>query len=211
MPGTPARGRPSYDSAPYSAPRPSRKPAGMSGPGDRTDRPARRHEAREQTGSDDEWNEESGDAAGRGRGARAQPYGRSRAVRLSHTAAARATGRQWPGADPVVARIAPGGTSALKHSYSRRDEFIDTVAETPTPATEPQETAPAPGYCAGIAGGGAAHVPGSRSSTEVVYLGSGDRTPGLVVPYPDDDVRAVYGDSGRDAFQRELGRPYAVP
>jgi uncharacterized cupin superfamily protein len=107
-----------------------------------------------------------------------------------------------------VTRIAPGGMSALRHSHSHQDEFIYILEGFPTLVTDAGETALAPGWCAGFPAGGAAHHLVNRSASEVVYLEVGDRTPGDVVSYPDDDLQGVYGADGRYAFLHKDGRPY---
>ncbi len=107
-----------------------------------------------------------------------------------------------------LTRIAPGGISALRHSHSHQDEFIYILTGTPTLVTDDGEMALAPGWCAGFPAGGPAHHLVNRGASEVVYLEVGDRTPGDVVSYPDDDLRAVYGADGRYTFQHRDGRPY---
>ena len=107
-----------------------------------------------------------------------------------------------------ITRIAPGGISALRHSHSQQDEFIYILEGTPTLVTDAGETLLAPGWCAGFPAGGAAHHLVNRSAGEVVYLEVGDRTPGDVVTYPDDDLEGVYGADGRYAFRHKDGRPY---
>jgi uncharacterized cupin superfamily protein len=105
-------------------------------------------------------------------------------------------------------RLAPGGISALRHSHSQQEEFVYVLEGTPTLVTDGGETLLAPGWCAGFPAGGAAHHLVNRSADEVVYLEVGDRTPGDVVSYPDDDLRAVYGAGGRYEFLHKDGRPY---
>jgi uncharacterized cupin superfamily protein len=74
-----------------------------------------------------------------------------------------------------------------------------------------------PGTCAGFAAGnGNAHMLINRSSEPVTLLEIGDRTPGDVVEYPDDDLVAVpnAAASTRDAsaprlrFAHKDGSPY---
>lgn len=107
-----------------------------------------------------------------------------------------------------LARLAPGAASALRHAPERQDEFI-YVQGHPTLITDTGETPLAPGMCAGFKGGsGDAHHRASRSATDVLYLGVGDRTAGGRVVYPDDDLAAATGADGRWVFTRKDGTPY---
>jgi uncharacterized cupin superfamily protein len=65
-----------------------------------------------------------------------------------------------------------------------------------------------PGMCAGFkAGSGNAHHLVNWSRSDVLYLEIGDRTPGEVVSYPDDDIQGVQVD-GKYRFAHKDGRPY---
>jgi uncharacterized cupin superfamily protein len=62
--------------------------------------------------------------------------------------------------------------------------------------------------CAGFkAGSGNAHMLANHTQEEVVYLEIGDRTPGDMVSYPDDDLQAVLVD-GKWQFTHKNGDPY---
>jgi uncharacterized cupin superfamily protein len=96
-----------------------------------------------------------------------------------------------------LTRIAPGSESALRHSHEKQDEFIYVLEGTPTLVTNSGEQELNPGMCAGFrAGTGDAHHLLNRSSTDVLYLEVGDRTPGESVAYPDDDLKLTAVDGG---------------
>lgn len=104
--------------------------------------------------------------------------------------------------------LAPGATSALRHSHARQDEFIYILSGTPTLHTDEGARVLQPGMCAGFpAGSGNAHRLVNASDTEVVYLEVGDRSPGDAVSYPDDDLVAHLVE-GRWQFVRKDGTPY---
>lgn len=104
--------------------------------------------------------------------------------------------------------LAPGATSALRHSHSRQDEFLYILEGTPTLVTEAGEWLLQPGQCAGFkAGQGGGHQLVNRSAAPVRYLEVGDRTPGDQVFYPDDDLDARWVD-GRWQFLHKNGDPY---
>jgi uncharacterized cupin superfamily protein len=48
----------------------------------------------------------------------------------------------------------------------------------------------------------------NETTSDVVYLEVGDRTPGDEGSYPDDDLRARLDDNGTWAFVRKDGTPY---
>ncbi len=78
----------------------------------------------------------------------------------------------------------------------------------PTLLTDEGETELHPGMCAGFkAGTGNAHCLVNRSGEDVVYLEVGDRTPGDVGSYPDDDIQANLID-GKWRFTHKDGTPY---
>jgi uncharacterized cupin superfamily protein len=89
-----------------------------------------------------------------------------------------------------LTRLAPGSESALRHSHEKQDEFVYILEGTPTLVTNSGEQELKPGMCAGFrAGTGDAHHLVNRSSSDVLYLEVGDRTPGESVAYPDDDLK----------------------
>ncbi len=91
-----------------------------------------------------------------------------------------------------LTRIAPGSESALRHSHEKQDEFVYVLEGTATLVTNSGEQELKPGMCAGFrAGTGDAHHLVNRSSSVVLYLEIGDRTPGDSVDYPDDDLKLV--------------------
>jgi uncharacterized cupin superfamily protein len=103
--------------------------------------------------------------------------------------------------------LAPGAESALMHRHGKQDEFVYILEGTPTLITETGETPLRPGLCAGFPAGGTAHHLVNRSDAPVVYLEIGDRTPGDLAEYPNDDLQAAHED-GRWFFTHKDGRPY---
>lgn len=86
----------------------------------------------------------------------------------------------------------PGAISALRHAHSQQDEFIYILQGNPVLLTDEGETQLAPGMCAGFkAGSGNGHQLLNRSTSIVLYLEVGDRTPGDTASYPDDDLAAA--------------------
>ncbi len=107
-----------------------------------------------------------------------------------------------------LTRIAPGGASALRHAHTKQDEFVFILEGAPTLVTDAGRTQLKPGICAGFkAGTGDAHHLLNETGEDVVYLEIGDRTPGDVATYPDDDIAAAFVD-GRWRFTRKDGTPY---
>jgi uncharacterized cupin superfamily protein len=108
-----------------------------------------------------------------------------------------------------LTRLAPGGETALRHAHSQQDELVYVVRGHPTLVSDAGETLLGPGECAGFkAGSGDAHHLVNRTDDDVVLLEVGDRTPGDVVIYPDDDLEAVLGADGAWRFTRKDGTPY---
>lgn len=115
-------------------------------------------------------------------------------------------------------RLEPGAATALRHHHSKQDELIFVLEGEPTLITDAGEFLLTPGTCAGFrAGKGNAHQLVNRSSRPVVLLEVGDRTPGDIAEYPDDDLAvlpAAAGTSARDAsgptprFSHKDGTPY---
>jgi uncharacterized cupin superfamily protein len=107
-----------------------------------------------------------------------------------------------------LTRLAPGGSSALRHAHTKQDEFVYILEGRPTLLTDAGRTALKPGMCAGFtAGTGDAHCLVNETEEEVVYLEIGDRTDGDAVDYPDDDIAVVTIDGQRRAAHKD-GRPY---
>lgn len=108
-----------------------------------------------------------------------------------------------------LTRLRPGGVSALRHAHSKQDEFVYILSGEPTLITDSGETHLTPGMCAGFrAGTGDAHHLVNRSAGDVVYLEVGDRTPGDVISYPDDDIQAMLGSDGKWQFAHKDGSRY---
>jgi uncharacterized cupin superfamily protein len=108
-----------------------------------------------------------------------------------------------------LTRLPPGTVSALRHAHTRQDEFIYIVSGDPVLVDDAGETQLHPGMCAGFAAGsGNAHHLVNRSAQDAWYLEVGDRSPGDMVSYPDDDLVAALGDNGRWQFKHKDGEPY---
>jgi uncharacterized cupin superfamily protein len=106
-------------------------------------------------------------------------------------------------------RLAPGAISALRHAHALQDEFIYVLVGRPHLVTDAGETELEPGMCAGFpAGTGDAHQLVNRSDSEVIYLEIGDRTPGEVVTYPDDDLKIIDAPDGGWIPLHKDGTPY---
>ena len=107
-----------------------------------------------------------------------------------------------------LTRLAPGSESALRHSHGKQDEFVYVLEGTPTLVTDAGEQQLEPGMCAGFpAGTGDAHHLVNRSSSNVLYLEIGDRTPNDSVDYPDDDLKVAWVD-GAWRVSRKDGSSY---
>ena len=108
-----------------------------------------------------------------------------------------------------LSRLAPGGMSALRHAHVKEDEFIFVLEGRPTLVTDEGRTQLAPGMCAGFpAGTGNAHHLRNDTSEEVIYLEIGDRTPGDLATYPDDDLVIELAENGAWRFRHKDGTPY---
>ena len=104
--------------------------------------------------------------------------------------------------------IPPGGVSSLRHAHARQDEFVFILEGNPVLVTDAGETPLSPGMCAGFpAGSGDAHQLRNPGPGDAVYLEIGDRTPGDVVAYPENDLQVVPGPDGRARWLRKDGRP----
>lgn len=107
-----------------------------------------------------------------------------------------------------LTRLEPGAQSALRHSHSRQDEFVYVLAGDAVLVTDEGEFVLGPGDCAGFAAGGQSHHLINRSTTDVVYLEIGDRTPSDAVSYPGDDLAASLAPDGHWRFVHKDGQPY---
>ena len=107
-----------------------------------------------------------------------------------------------------ITRLAPGGSSALRHAHTKQDEFVYILEGRPTLVTGAGRTALKPGMCAGFkAGSGDAHCLVNEAGEVVVYLEIGDRAAGDAVTYPDDDLAVVTVDGQRRMAHKD-GTPY---
>jgi len=104
--------------------------------------------------------------------------------------------------------LLPRASSSLRHAHSRQDEFIYILSGSPTLHTDDGMMRLGPGMCAGFkAGTGNAHRLLNETDDEVVYLEIGDRTPGDMAVYPDDDLQALMAE-GKWHFRRKDGTAY---
>lgn len=108
-----------------------------------------------------------------------------------------------------LTRLVPGGSSALRHTHTKQDEFVYVLQGTATLVTDAGRTLLAPGMCAGFrAGDPDAHHLLNESMQDVVYLEIGDRSPGDAAAYPDDDLVAEMLGVGQWRFTHKDGTPY---
>jgi uncharacterized cupin superfamily protein len=102
----------------------------------------------------------------------------------------------------------PGAPSALRHAHATQDEFIYVLSGTLTLHTDEGEQLLTVGMCAGFrAGSGNAHRLVNNATEDAVYLEVGDRTPGDLAVYPDDDLVATL-HQGSWVFSHKDGTPY---
>jgi len=107
-----------------------------------------------------------------------------------------------------LTRLAPGAVSALRHAHTRQDEFVYIIQGTPTLHTDEGATNLIPGMCAGFrAGTGNAHHLVNETADDVLYLEIGDRTPGDLATFPDDDLVVMEMEGKRRLAHRD-GTPY---
>lgn len=107
-----------------------------------------------------------------------------------------------------LTRLAPGGSSALRHAHTKQDEFVYILEGRPTLVTDAGRTALKAGMCAGFKAGTVdAHHLLNETGEDVIYLEIGDRTAGDVVDYPDDDLAVVTVD-GRRRMAHKDGTPH---
>ncbi len=93
--------------------------------------------------------------------------------------------------------LAPGSCSALRHWHTNQDEFIYVIEGEATLVTNAGGQILKPGMMAAFpAGEEDGHHLVNRSSSTVVYLEIGDRTPDERVTYPDVDLIAKTSPDG---------------
>jgi uncharacterized cupin superfamily protein len=93
--------------------------------------------------------------------------------------------------------LEPGSRSALRHWHSLQDEFIYIIEGEVALITDAGSQRLTPGMMAGFPAGEAnGHHLVNQSSSRVVYLEIGDRTPEDQAHYPDDDLLAKAGPEG---------------
>lgn len=107
-----------------------------------------------------------------------------------------------------LTRILPGAISSFRHHHAKQDEFVYILQGHPTLRTDEGRTSLSPGMCAGFkAGSGNGHHLINETGEDVLYLEVGDRTPGDVGTFPDDDLKALMAD-GKWEFVHKDGSPY---
>ena len=103
--------------------------------------------------------------------------------------------------------LKPGAASAMRHWHTLQDEFVWVVEGEITLVTDAGEQLLRPGIAAGFpAGSTDGHCLLNKTAREARYLVVGDRTPGDLPNYPDDDFGARYID-GKRVFTRKDGTP----
>ncbi len=104
-----------------------------------------------------------------------------------------------------LVRLKPGARSAMRHWHTLQDEFVWIVEGEITLVTDAGEQVLTPGTAAGFpAGKRDGHCLINRTRRDAVYLEVGDRTPGDLPVYPDDDFASTYVD-GKRIFTRKDG------
>ncbi len=107
----------------------------------------------------------------------------------------------------VLTRLEPGGQTSYRHAHTLQDEFVWVLEGEAVLVTDAGEETVTAGHCAGFAHGtGNGHHFVNRSDRDALLLVVGDRTPGDVVEYPDDDLVARPVD-GTYRFTRKDGSP----
>lgn len=100
----------------------------------------------------------------------------------------------------------PGAISSVYHRHTLQDEFVYVVEGELVLVADGHETTLHAGMCAGFAAGVAHHLV-NRSASPATYLEIGDRTPGDVASYPDDDL--MFGQiDGQQVYTHRDGTPY---
>lgn len=100
--------------------------------------------------------------------------------------------------------LAPRAVSSLRHAHATQDEFVYVLQGTATLVTNAGPSPLRPGMCAGFrAGSGDAHHLVNETDQDVVYLEIGDRSPGELAVYPDDDLKFVEVDGKRRLAHRD--------
>ena len=108
-----------------------------------------------------------------------------------------------------LTQLLPGAASALLHHHTTQDEFIHVLEGSPTLIVGHEEFVLKPGDCYGFpAGTGQGHQLVNRSTAPVTYLEIGDRTPGDLAEYPNDDLKFTQLPDGRMILTHKDGRPY---
>lgn len=105
--------------------------------------------------------------------------------------------------------LQPGAISALLHHHSKQDEFVYILSGTPTLLVDGREHLLKPGDCCGFkAGTGVGHQLINRTQQVVLYLEIGDRAPGDLAVYPQDDLKFTQIEGGRWILTHKDGTPY---
>lgn len=110
--------------------------------------------------------------------------------------------------DVNLSELAPWIVSALRHTHTRRDEFINVLQGYHVLRPNAGVALLAPGMCGGFAVGTSdTHQLFNPSDEPVLCLEAGDRTPCDAASYQDDDLLARQVDGHWCLFYKE-GTPY---
>jgi uncharacterized cupin superfamily protein len=108
-----------------------------------------------------------------------------------------------------LVRIVPGGQSSARHAHKVQDEFIYVLSGEVVLETDAGAETLRPGMCAGFpAGTGNAHRFINKTTSDVMLLVIGDRTPGEEGTYPDIDLHGKADPSGKWHYSHKDGTPY---
>lgn len=103
--------------------------------------------------------------------------------------------------------LAPGACSALHHKHVTQDEFIYIVSGDVILHLGDETHAMTAGDVMGFPKGGPAHHLENTSNSDATYLEIGDRSPGDIVTYPNDDIKAALVD-GAWVFTKKDGSAF---
>lgn len=108
-----------------------------------------------------------------------------------------------------LTRLEPGGQTSCRHWHLKQDEFVWVVEGEVVMVTDAGRQRMPAGTCAGFPAGAAdGHHFFNESDRDVLLLVVGDRAPGEVATYPDDDLVGRQLDDGSYVFTHKDGTPY---
>jgi uncharacterized cupin superfamily protein len=107
-----------------------------------------------------------------------------------------------------LVHLGPGAQSALRHWHTHEDELVYILSGELVLITDAGEQVVTAGMCVGFpAGAPNAHHLVNRSDQPASYLEIGDRVPGDMAHYPDDDLLWLDTPGGHVAGHKD-GTPY---